>query len=1174
MALGRADRPFGRLVVGALLAFVLLVLCAPGMAAAENGDYLESFGPDGTAGTEFAKPAGLAVDQESGAVYVYDGEAEVLYKFDEEGNPLNWGGSAGYISGNKITGVLPNPVDANRAEVAVDPETHVVYVTSANKVRAFEANGEPHNFVAGPGEGTNELPGATELYGVTVDEFGNIYTSDRAGKRVRIYSRSGAPVTEFEPVGDQLSPIEPAAMAVAPDGTLYITAFLGTVYAFEPLNFPVASGTTYGLGQPLQPASDIPLSVSVTVDPSTQYVYIGELCPTGSGGCFARISVYDEGGGLVGFAGAEGPGELEDLPTGLGVNAETHKLYAGIRGEGSALAQVAVFEAFQFPEGPPTISGPSVTNITSTSAELRARINPNTLETTYWFEYGTVDCEEAPGSCTKVPATPTSIGSGHVPVLVTAPLGGLAPATLYFVQLVAENGFEPSEEPVIGYRSFTTQAANFESKLGDGRVWELVTPQRKFGGVMTNGVLVQADADGSGIAFNTRGSIVEDPEGNRALEPAAALARRSGSEWNVSDLVPRHTEAGGLGFGPEFKMFSTDLSNALLEPRDDTPLSPEASERGPYLRTNTEPPVYRPLVTTKEPFANVPPGTVFGGPATGERNPVFISGADPSLTHVVISSKAALVPGAEERSLYLWSDGQIEPVSELPGGEVVAGQLGSAALSVRNAISKDGTRVFWSPGNLVFPRVDWPALYLRDTVADETFRLDEPAEGASEEGERHPAFMTASADGSVVFFTDSQQLTEDASPSGRDLYRCEIGDVGGGSLGCANLEDLSAPLPGSGESGEAEELAVGTSEDGSALYFIARGVLDPEENEEGEEAEVGAPNLYVWEEGFEVRFIAALSEKDAADWGSGPPNPVGQAARGAGNSSPGGRYLSFMSQENLAGAETNDPNTGEPVEQAFLYDSEEEQLLCISCNPSGATDPGHLIAKNTSEGGVIFPDRQQLWSGRLVGATLPETTEGEPNIGYALYWPRGVLDNGRAYFNSTSPLVNGDSNGTWDVYQYEPFGLGDCEPSAGSKMVATTATGCVSLMSAGTDSLPAVFLDASASGDDVFLASFARLSSLDTDTDVDIYDARVGGVEAVVQQPTECSGEACQQRGLPPGESVPNSVNFNGAGNVNSKPRKHCKKGLKKVKRHGKVKCVKAKKHKKQNKSARTGRGA
>ena len=47
-----------------------------------------------------------------------------------------------------------------------------------------------------------------------------------------------------------------------------------------------------------------------------------------------------------------------------------------------------------------------------------------------------------------------------------------------------------------------------------------------------------------------------------------------------------------------------------------------------------------------------------------------------------------------------------------------------------------------------------------------------------------------------------------------------------------------------------------------------------------------------------------------------------------------------------------------------------------------------------------------------MGATLPEPTEGEPTVGYALYHPRAALDNGRVFFNAVGPLVVGDSNGT------------------------------------------------------------------------------------------------------------------------------------------------------------------
>jgi DNA-binding beta-propeller fold protein YncE len=1144
---------------------VCLVLCS-GKAAAAPGDYVESFGPDGTTGTEFGRTAALALDQQTGAVYVADSETQVLYKFNAAGEPLDYGGASGYISGNEITGLSLNEGGPGKVQVAVDSSTHVIYVASANKIRAFEADGEPHEFTAGPGAGTSEIPGATELFGLAVDEDGNIYASDFADKKLRIYSPSGALLTEFTPTGNQLSVVRPAALAVAADGTLYVTELDGAVFAFEPSKFPLTAKTTYGLGSPLNEN----LSVSVAVDPKTQYVYISENCEEGvcQNPVASQLSVYDELGNFVDRIAGEEPGELRGAVPGIGVNGPGERIYAAVRGEAGGLSQVSVFESLPIPEGPPTIKGLAVTDLTSSTAVLLARINPNTLETTYWFEYGLSDCAAEPGSCTKIPADGASIGSGHNPVSVSAALNELAPGTRYFFRVVAENDLGTDESVT---RAFTTRSGNLGSRLSDDRVWELVTPTNKFGGVPTNAALVQADPEGDGIAFHTRGSIVEDPESNRALEASATLARRSGSGWSVSDLVPPHTEAGGFGFGPEFKLFSQDLDQAVFEPRDNTPLSPESSERAPYLRTNSSPPVYRPLVTSKEGFANVPPGTIFGGEANGERNPVSISAANGSLTHVVLSSRTPLVSGAAKRSIYLWSDGALEPVSELPaaeGGGIVAAQPGSGTLSVRHAVSEDGSRVFWAPGDPLTSSLDWPALYLRDTIADESVRLDVPEAGASGAGEPHPAFMVASADGSVVYFTDSQQLTEDASPDGRDLYRCEIGDVGG-SLGCVDLENLSAPLPGSGESGDAEELAVGIAEDGETIYFVAGAVLDPGPNGAGETAVPDSPNLYLWQEGLGVQFIASLSESDAPDWGDTAFKGGGaaHAARGAAASSPSGRYLVFMSEQNLAGAESNDPATGKPVEHAFLYDSAADQLTCISCNPSGATDPGHRM---TSGNNVVFPDPQQLWIGRLVGATLPETTEGEPTVGFALRWPRAVLDNGRAYFNSTNPLVNSDSNETWDVYQYEPVGVGDCDSSAGSGIVEITETGCVGLISSGSDSLPSAFMDASSSGDDVFFATFGRLSPLDTDEAPDIYDARVNGVQVTVEQHTECNGEACQHRGLPPGESAPNSSTFNGAGNLKQKPRKHCKKGQRKVKQKGKTKCVKAKKGKKQRKSAQT----
>jgi hypothetical protein len=828
-----------------------------------------------------------------------------------------------------------------------------------------------------------------------------------------------------------------------------------------------------------------------------------------------------------------------------------------------------MFEPFAIFVGPPTVTATSVTDLAATSATLRARINPNTLDTRYWFEYGSVECDASPGVCTVDPAGGRSAGLGHESVLVGQALSGLSPNTTYFYRVVAENSEGATKQPL---RTFTTQANGFGFDLSDGRVWEQVSPSQKFGGGITNGTLVQASADGDAIGFPTRGSIVVDPDGNRALEVSAVVARRTGGgTWQVEDLVPPYSKATGAGLGPEYKIFSTDLERSVLEPRDESPLSPEASERTPYLRVDGTPPSFRPIVTGKEGFANVePPDTEFGGEINGAKNPVAMSGVNSELTDVIISSEVPLLPGAEERSLYRWNEGDLSPVSELPadeGGGVVRGQVGSGVASVRHAVSSDGAHVFWSLGEPA-RTIDLTALYLRDTELEETFRIDVAAPGVSGPGEAHPVFAGASTDGSVVYFTDSQQLTADANSAGRDLYRCEIGAEG---EGCSDLEDLTGSAIG-GESADAEEI-VALGEDGSSAYFVARGVLDTDPNERGESAQPGVPNLYAWHDGVGVRYVATLAEGDGADWGKPRDLFTGQTSAASTFSSPNGRFVTFMSERNLTGAESDDPETGEPTEQVFLYDSEAESLSCVSCNPNGGTDAARQIVENTSEGGLLFPDLNQLWSGRFVGATLPEATESEPTIGYSFYQPRALLDNGRVFFNSVAPLVSADSNGTWDVYQYEPLGVGTCGPLSGSSTVARSGEGCIALISSGTDSNASVFLDASESGDDLFFMTFARLSALDTDEIVDVYDARVGGVEAVLEpSPEPCAGEACQSRPPAPSEGPPGSATFNGAGNVKPKPPKHCRKGQRKVKRNGKVRCVKKKKSKKADASSGAGR--
>jgi hypothetical protein len=1165
----RRAKGFGRTrVLAAALAALLLLALAPTLAAAAvDPEYLGSFGPDGTEATSFERIGAVAVDEGTGDIYVGDWKKQVLYKFDSEGHPLNWGGSAPYINGNEIKGLafFEHP---GSDQAAVDPETHVLYVTSDNKVRAFEPNGEPHEFTAGLGAGTSEIPGSAELKGVAVDSKGNIYANDskyvpiELGGEIhttRIYSRSGALLTEFEPEKAGKQPLFPNnAVAVAPDGSLYTASEgLGT-FRLEPSQFPVTASTTYSPGRRLDDA----YSFSLAVDPTTSHVYVGE----GVGASDRRVAVFDEDDHPVGTLGAAGEeGELAGIAAGVAVNGASERLYVADDHESTNSGQVKVFQTFTFPVIAPTVTATSVIDLNLFTATLRASINPNTLETTYHFEYGTEDCSL--GTCTSVGGG--TIPAAHKPVAVSPQeIEGLKPGTTYHYRVVATNAEGETKGPD---KTFTTPRSGLGFSLADNRAWEMVSPPNKSGGriLQFNQGVLQAAADGNGIAFQTVTSIEPNPEGNRAIDTSTVLARRGAAgAWSAKDITPPHAEVGQLRLGGDYKTFSPNLERALFEQQENTLLSPEASEETPYLRDNTEPAAYRPLVTGKEGYANVPEGTKFGGNAGSGGSPVRIVAADPALTHPVVQSRAPLVAGAEAGALYQWDEGQLAPVSELPAGEggaISYGLAGAERGSVHNAVSADGSRVFWSTGAYSVGGRNLHALYARDTASQTTGRLDLVA-GGSGEGQSLPVFNGASADGSVVFFTDSQRLTADASPPDGfneytfDLYRCEVGPVEGATLGCTSLSDLSAPIE-PGEKAEVLGTILGQSEDGSRAYFVARGVLDTTPNEAGDSAVAGEPNLYLWEEGQGTRFIATLSEQDKADWGGLPTTPdgIGIETQQSASAFPGGRYLAFMSQRSLTGYDNHAAKSNEAVEEVFRYDASEERLDCVSCDPSGASPTGTLSNPTGEVNNRV--DTQANWMKRWVAAILPAPQENE-NEGIALRRPRLVHDDGRVFFNAVDPLVSADSNGEWDVYQYEPRGTGDCTSTSEGAAIAHTTAGCVSLISSGTSEEEASFLDSSESGDDVFFITPARLSATDEDFELDVYDARVDGIPATLPVINECLGEACQAAPNPPNDPTPASAAFHGSGNV---PSERCPQSKRKVIRAGSAKCV-AKKHKQKKK--------
>ncbi len=823
---------------------------------------------------------------------------------------------------------------------------------------------------------------------------------------------------------------------------------------------------------------DSELSTAVAVDLTSDDPAI---CNT------ATVAIFDPEGALLERLGEEeGLHHLSNC-AGIGVSATAGSLYVS----DAATGTVAVFGPAQ--AATPKVESESFSEVTSTSARLAATINPRSEPgeaiTEYHFQYGRCASID-PESCSEsgyeadVPVPDGQIPADFSVHAVGAEATGLQPGSTYHFRAIATNSHgqgAPGKDT-----TFTTEGAGGELALADNRGWELVSPPDKQGtrieAISETGV-IQAAASGDAITYLTNAPTEADPQGyaNRAQ----VLSRRSAAAWSSRDIAIPHTGPTGSGGGPEETLFDPELTLSALQPFGPfiPQLSDQASESTAYLHDlgdSCGSSCFQPLVTGKRGFANVAEGTRFGeeerctpsgnGSAIEGICGPRVLGASEDLGHIVLRSRAELVPGTSH-GLYEWNAGALSPVSVLPGGEPVAegveSSLGLKDLAARRAISSDGSRVVWgAAGNL----------YLRDTSRGETLQLDAAACGGCESGGGR--FQIASSDGSRIFFTDQKQLSEGsgANPEKEaDLYECKVPP---GKLAC-ELSDLTPPH---GEEGANVQGGVlGASEDGSYVYFVAKGVLSEAANSRGQHAIAKEANLYLSHDGARS-FIATLSGGDEHDWEEAP-------ARQPTRVSKDGRFLELMSQASLTGYDNRDLATRHPVAEVYLYDATTGRLSCASCNPSATRPTGIEYLKLEPGSGGLVGGPRGIWpASALVGANVPGWTAIDTSP-FSRYQPRYLADSGRLFFNTAAALVPQDSNGTQDVYQYEPPGVGSCSES--DPTFSARSGGCVSLISSGRSTQESAFLDASESGDDVFFLTSAKLSPLDVDPSADVYDAHV-----------------------------------------------------------------------------------
>ncbi len=816
---------------------------------------------------------------------------------------------------------------------------------------------------------------------------------------------------------------------------------------------------------------------------------------------------------------------------------------------------------------PALVEGPWATNVAATSATLAARIDPLSSSTTYRLEWGT--------STAYGHVFSGSVGEGDGYVAVGGfHIQNLEPNVTYHYRLIAIN----EAGTITGAdHALTTQPAGEELTLPDGRAWELVSPTKKGGALiqpLTGYHTIEAAGEGAAIAYEASDAIGENPVGKSQVTEVLSVRAPSGwSTRNISmprSLPPEGTAAEGAEQGV-FNLFSSNLSLGVAEQTQSSvrPLSAEATERTPYLRNDltceAQPRAcYTPLVT---PADVEPPSQPYGG--ENGATEMIVVGATNDLSHLVLQSPYALTSeavsglgkkGASQPNLYEWSGGHLQLVNVLPDGTSKPGaHLGYEAVGrpyvVAHTISNDGRWIVWSFG------AEGPAskeLFVRDMVAKRTVPV----------GGSHANFQTMSSDGSRIFFRENGELYELNSGTGAQT-------------------DLTASHKSGEASAGVQDAILGSSEDGSYVYFVAKGVL-------ATGAASGADNLYVLHDGadgWSTTHIATLSGEDEHSWfwngpGQGACNCEGvEHNKVSARVSPNGRYVTFMSDRSLTGYDNTDAVSGQPDEEVYLYDAAANRLVCASCNPTGARPVGAL---DGHEGLLVDPER--AWAaiaeeGSSAGehwlAGIIPTWQGAlagPTQSISFYQPRFLSNQGRLFFDSPDSLAPQATDGLMNVYEYEPTGLGSC--TMGSWTFHEATAGCVSLISSGTSGSESSFYDASESGDDVFFITASRLVPADVDTAYDVYDAHVCTTEAPcsaapVSSPPCTSGDSCKAAPSPqpPIFAAPPSETFNGAGNVvpeatkgtsNRKTRRvQCKKGY--VKKHGR--CVK--KHKRLKKRAR-----
>jgi hypothetical protein len=972
--------------------------------------------------------------------------------------------------------------------VAVDSSGSVYTVESAGNFRVQKFNRSvTGNAVFAPTQasGTNANTAPSDI---AVDLLNDNVLITKADNSTGVTERR---VLEFNLAGSLVDTHAVGAGLPATNG-LAVRGSTGRLYLPTSTNQRV-----WVLGEITPPSATIAPSTDVT---ATSATFHGTVNPNGGSLTTGYHFEYSDDGGLtwtsVPIPDVDAGNGTADVPvseavTGLEPNTDYQVRLVASRPFAGGSATSAV-DTFTTAAAPPSVSGVGAREITHTTAVLSGQVDPNRSHTTHHFEYGT---DTTYGSSTPV----DSAGAGARKVPVSKTITGLQPDTEYHFRLVATSAAGVTEG---ADHTFTTDA---EPPQPSGRAYEMVSPLDKNGGDIIrddpdNGPLsyqTGASDSGDAVAYASRANFGDLDSGAALFNIPNYLARRAADGWTTEGITPPVDPSFPNGEIQAPKVPGLSLETLSSFGVSGATLTPDAQRlngsHGLYMRRTGQPPDQRYTLIS------APPDTLAPDTNTTQRALRFIwEASTPDGRHVLFNSTRRLLPGApgdasasSPNAVYEWVDGTLRLASVLPPGMslstnpapgVIAGggtvDVRGGALHGDHVISDDGGRLFFTADttqstDLLFVREDGAAT----RIVSASERPGDPPVAPP----TNAVFWAAKrTDGSVAFFTSTRPLSADAvmAPGQAMLYRWDATAPEGQRLSAISVDPL-------GEPGLLGPAAI--SDDAMSVYFVARGELAPG-------ATRGAPNLYLWRQGEGVRYVVTLDPAGASTLG-GVDSPLWLrtwqdiGGRGARVSADGERLL-FASYAQLDPAydttedspeDCGDPEVaGERCRQIYLYDASNERVSCLTCVAGVPVDGDANLFGNSDDRRP--PDR----NGRPVEAPLG--------------LPRNLVADGRrAFFETARPLVTADQNSAIDVYEWEDDDL--------------DGEGELRLISSGRGATDSKFLDASASGRDVFFTSRDRLVGMDTDNQVDLYDARIGGgipAQHPAPAPPPCEGEDCQ----------------------------------------------------------------